>query len=142
MTMPSVPNLLDPKALAWIQSRSLLLAKEINKTTLDALRTLLSEGFERGDSIQTLTSTIEGYFKESEKYRAERIARTEVLTANNQGAVDRYKNEGIKEFEWLASPDSCEECLPLDGKIFPIDSGEQPPLHPNCTCGILSVIPE
>jgi SPP1 gp7 family putative phage head morphogenesis protein len=136
----TMPNLLDPKALAWIKSRSLLLAKEINKTTLDALRTLLSEGFERGDSIQTLTNSIEGYFSENEKFRAERIARTETLTASNKGAVDRYQSEGIEEFEWLASPDSCEECTPLDGKIFPVDSGDQPPLHIQCRCSILPVV--
>jgi SPP1 gp7 family putative phage head morphogenesis protein len=118
------------------------LAKSINKTTIDALRKILSDGFAQGDSIQTLTGKLEGFFKESEKWRAEQIARTEVQTAANFGAVERYKSEGITEFEWLASPNSCEECLPLDGKRFPIDSGEQPPLHNNCTCGILAVIPE
>jgi len=135
-------NLLDKYALEWISTRSLLLAKSINKTTLDALREALKEGFTQGESIQQLTKRIEGYFSESEKYRAEAIARTEVQTAANRGTVQRYKSEGIEEFQWIANPMACEECLPLDGKIFSIDSGEEPPLHINCTCGIISVIPE
>jgi SPP1 gp7 family putative phage head morphogenesis protein len=138
MTMPS--DNLDQSALEWINTRSLLLAKSMNKTTLDALRLALKEGFELGESIPQLTKRLEGYFSEAQKYRAKMVARTEVLTASNQGAVDRYKKEGIKEFEWLASPDSCEECSPLDGQKFSIDSGEQPPLHVNCRCSILSVL--
>ncbi len=135
MTMPTPDNLFDPIALEWIKTRSLLLAKEINKTTLDALRSLLSEGFERGDSISQLTNSIEGYFKESEKYRAEMISRTEVSQAANQGALQRYQDEGFKKVEWLASPNSCEECLPEDGKVYELsESYGMIPKHPNCTC--------
>ncbi len=140
--VPKQFDLLDERALEWISTRSLLLAKSINKTTLDTLRSLLAEGFEKGESIRDLTKRIEGYFDESEKWRAEACARTETLTASNRGAIDRYKAEGIEEFEWLAAPDSCEECVPLDGQRFPIDSGEQPPRHVNCRCSVLSVIPE
>ena len=132
MTMPH--NLLDERALEWINTRSLLLAKLINKTTIDALKSILSEGFARGDSIGTLTKQLEGYFSDNEKWRAELVARTEVQTAANYGAVERYKSEGFTKFEWMSSPDACEECAPLDGKVFDVGSGEQPPLHPNCRC--------
>jgi SPP1 gp7 family putative phage head morphogenesis protein len=133
-------NLLDYRALQFIQTRSLLLAKSINKTTLDSLRVILADGFEKGESIKVLSKRIEGYFSENEKYRADMTARTEVITASNQGANDRYQAENVKEVEWLSSPDSCAECLELDGQIFPIDSGPRPCLHPNCSCGILPVI--
>jgi len=131
-------ELLDQRALEFIKTRSLLLAKSINKTTLDALRKILSDGFAQGDSIQTLTGKLEGYFKESEKWRAEMVARSEVITASNKGANDRYQSEGVKEIEWLASPQSCPECAELDGQVFPIDSGPRPAYHPNCTCTILA----
>ncbi len=136
----TIPNIIDVHAQDWITTRSLLLAKSLNETTKKALRNILAEGFNQGLSIKEITKNIQGYYSESEKWRAEMTSRTEVLTANNQGAVDRYKNEGIEEFEWLASPDSCPECAVLDGQIFSIISGEQPPKHPNCRCSILAVI--
>lgn len=136
MTMP----LIDENALEWIDERALLLAKEINKTTLEALKKILSDGFARGDSIKQITNSLSEYFPLNEKWRAERIARNEVITASNRGANDRYQKEGIQQVEWLASPGACPECSMLDGKIFPIDSGERPALHPNCVCTILPVI--
>jgi SPP1 gp7 family putative phage head morphogenesis protein len=130
---------LNEHSIDWINKRSLLLAKSINETTLKALREIIKIGYEQGESIATITKRIADYFPESEKYRAEAIARTETLTANNEGSIQRYKDEGVKEFEWLASPDACEECQPLDGQVFPIDSDTKPPYHVNCRCTILSV---
>jgi len=67
---------------------------------MDALRKLLAEGFEQGESIQQLTKRIEGYFSENEKYRAELISRTEVISASNEGALHRYELEGIDKSEF------------------------------------------
>jgi SPP1 gp7 family putative phage head morphogenesis protein len=116
------------------------LAKEINKTTLDALRSLLAEGFERGDSISQLTKSIEGYFSESEKYRAEMISRTEVIGASNEGALQRYENEGITKSEFYPSPDACEECLPLASEYETKEVHGMIPVHPNCRCVWLPVV--
>ncbi len=137
-----VTKQLDSFAKAWILQRSLKLAKSINMTTMDAIRKALAEGFTEGESIQQLTKRIEGYFTDNAKYRAEMISRTEVITASNKGANDRYQKSGIKEIEWLASPDSCEVCAELDGQIFPIDSGPRPAYHPHCRCTILAVLPD
>ena len=139
MSIPEKKQI-DDFAKAWILQRSLTLAKSINVTTMDAIRKALAGGFEAGESIQQLTKRIEGYFTENEKYRAEMIARTEVITCSNRGANDRYQKEGIKEVEWYSAPDSCPDCDALNGQIFPIDSGERPALHPNCRCVILPVI--
>jgi len=86
-------ELLDPQALEWIQTRSLKLATEINKTTMSDLKRVLSAGFERGDSIQQMTQNISGYF-DGAKYRAERVARTETIAASNEGTLRRYEKEG------------------------------------------------
>ena len=131
---------LDSYALNWIKLRSLTLAKSINKTTLEALRNELALGFEAGESITQLSKRIEGYFTDNSKVRAEMVSRTEVITASNRGANDRYQKEGIKQVEWFTSPGGCPECEALNGNIYPIDSGERPSLHPNCRCTILPVI--
>lgn len=126
---------LDEFARQWILSRSLTLAKSINSTTMDALRKVLAEGFTNGESIQQLTKRIEGYFSETEKWRAEMVSRTEVISASNEGALHRYELEGIDKSEWLASPTSCEECQAEDGRVFITkDSHGLIPKHPNCTC--------
>jgi len=131
---------LDNYALDWIKLRSLTLAKSINKTTMEALRNELALGFEAGESIQQLTKRIEGYFTENAKTRAEMVSRTEVITASNRGANDRYQKEGIDKIEWFAAPDSCEECAVLDGNIYPINEGPRPALHPRCRCTILPIL--
>jgi SPP1 gp7 family putative phage head morphogenesis protein len=139
MTMPS--DNLDQSALEWIETRSLLLAKSMNKTTLDALRLALKEGFELGESIPQLTKRLESYFSEAQKYRAEMIARTEVISALNEGALDRYSKENIKEVEFLASPDACSECSQFDAQLFNLsDSHGFIPVHPNCRCSWLAEI--
>jgi hypothetical protein len=54
-------------------------------------------------------------------------ARSEVFAANS---------DLITSLSWTSTLDSncCIECGELDGEELPIDSGERPPLHPNCRC--------
>jgi len=132
-----MPDLMDEAARAWILERSLLLAKSINKTTLEAIRNELALGFEAGESITQLSKRIEGYFTDKAKIRATMISRTEVVTASNRGANDRYQKEGISKIEWYSAPDSCPECAVLNGNIYPINEGPRPALHPRCRCSIL-----
>ena len=132
---------LDSFAKEWILLRSLTLAKAINLTTMEALRHELALGFEAGESIQQLTKRIEGYFTENAKVRAEMVSRTEVIAASNEGALHRFELEGVGKSEFLAAPDACEVCLPLDGEIYVTkDSHGIIPLHPNCRCKWLGVI--
>ncbi len=126
---------IDDFARMWILQRSLTLAKSINKTTMEALRNELALGFEAGESITQLSKRIEGYFTENAKARAEMVSRTEVIASSNEGALHRFELEGIGKSEFMAAPDACEVCLPLDGKIYPTqDSHGIIPLHPFCRC--------
>jgi len=133
---------LDQYALDWIKLRSLTLAKSINMTTMDAIRKALAEGFAEGESIQQLTKRIEGYFEGNTKARAEMVARTETISASNEGALHRYQLEGIDKSEFYPSPDACEVCLELAGEY---DTNEASGMitdktHPNCRCVFLPVI--
>ena len=145
---------LDSYALDWIKLRSLTLAKSINKTTLEALRSQLALGFEAGESIQELTKRIEGYFTENAKTRAEIISRTETIAASNRGAQDRYQKEGVQKKEWFSAPDARPTHLEANGQIvaindnFNVGAGSGPgpgqiglPEEDiNCRCAILPVI--
>jgi len=126
---------LDSYALDWIKLRSLTLAKSINKTTLEALRSELALGFTAGESIQQLTKRIEGYFTENAKARAELISRTEVISAFSEGQLHRYETEGVDKSEFYAAPDACDECLSYNGQIYPTkESHDIIPVHPRCRC--------
>lgn len=94
--------------------------------------------------------------------RAKVIARTEVADAAMQGRYLGWEsgvqsgiidNQSVKE--WIAEPDACSICLPLDGMIigwtgdFPIGANgttgttdRMPPAHPNCRCSVALLPPD
>ena len=131
---------IDEFAKIWILQRSLKLAVSINITTLEALRRELSLGFEAGESISQITKRIEGYFEDNAKYRAEMVARTEISSAANEGALHRYEIEGIDKSEFYPAPTSCEECLALVGEYPTRESHGMIPVHPHCVCTWLPVV--
>lgn len=149
---------LDEFARMWILNRSLTLAKSINATTMDAIRKVLAEGFEAGESMPQLSKRIEGYFTENAKYRSEMISRTEVVAASNRGAIDRYAKEGIEQKEWFAAMDerTRDTHLAANGQIVGINEdfkvgadsmpgpgqGSDPAENVNCRCVVLAVLPD
>lgn len=85
--------------------------------------------------------------------RAETIARTEIMDAVNEGALeaaDQAIDEGFLSKdavkEWIATADelTCPTCGELDGEQKPLDDDfdtdggpvDAPPAHPNCRCTI------
>ncbi len=133
---------LDEFARTWILRRSLTLAKLINTTTMDAIRKALSNGFAEGESIAQLAKRIEGYFDTNAKARSEMVARTETISASNEGALHRYELEGIDKSEFYPSPDACEVCLDIakDPIYVTKDASGVIPVHSNCRCVWLPVV--
>ena len=74
--------------------------------------------------------------------QAKRIVNSEYVHVANRAATDRYKTAGITKYRWLCNEDerTCPECSAMDGKVFDIDSGILPILHPNCRCSTIAVI--
>ena len=73
--------------------------------------------------------------------RSKIIARTEVTRVSNQGAIDFFKDQGVKEVTYIASLGSltCPICQELDGKIFPITRTPEIPTHVNCRCSYVNI---
>jgi len=131
---------IDEPALEWIATRSLTLATSINETTKREIRKQLAEGFEQGESIPKLTRRIRGYFDNAYKRRAPMVARTEVISAANEGALRGYEEQGIQKVEFYPAPDACGECLAEVG-VYPVDEAHgKIPVHPNCRCVFLSIV--
>lgn len=103
--------------------------------------------------------------------RARMLAHTGAIWAYGEGAVQRYKNEGVAVVEWLTADDDlrCPFCAEMNGKrvetsepffssgdtlslpdvgTLKIPSGARgfdvrhPPLHPNCRCTIIPIVDE
>ena len=79
---------------------------EVSLTTHQALVEALASGLERGESTEQLALRVRHLDKVFGPVRAERIARTEVLTANRHGGYQMGKEAGCTEHEWRARIES------------------------------------
>jgi len=136
----------NPNVVKWIKKRCGDSIKSILDTTKDKLRKTLAEGIEAGESIPHLASRVSAVYDEAKGSRAIKIARTETMSASNQGALQAYDQSGVvKKKEWLIAGGACDECIPMQGEAVKLHSSfscgvDSPPLHPNCRCTVLPVI--
>ena len=109
------------------------------------LKEELNRGLIRGDSLQDISRVIANKLNNSYS-NAMRLVRTESCYVMNEATVNNYKENGIKEYEFMAFLDSktSKVCRKLDGKKFSIEEYQAglnlPPLHPNCRSCIVPVI--
>lgn len=79
-------------------------------------------------------------------FNADRLVRTELTYVQNQAAANRYKEAGIKKYEFLAEIDgrTSSICKGLDGKVFKFSDMNvgvnMPPCHPFCRSTIIPVV--
>ncbi|HJQ99693.1 MAG TPA: phage portal protein, partial [Candidatus Polarisedimenticolaceae bacterium] len=123
-------DLNDPVALAWIKAKSVKLAVDANRFTLetisdevaDAVQEAVAAGFAEGETIAAIEDRINSVYEFAVETRAERIARTEVVSASNAGNLDAIKQAGAERKEWLSSRDEKvrETHDVLDGTEVPV----------------------
>lgn len=104
-----------------------------------------------GLSLDRIDLLLERYIAKKVRQRADLIARTEIMDALNDGALEGWKQaraDGLlgagATKEVIVTPDErlCPVCEPLDGQEQPLDKpfltadGEfmMPPFHPACRC--------
>jgi len=83
------------------------------------------------------------------RQRALTIARTETIYAHAEGQLDSFQRMGIREVkskaEWLTAGDDrvCPRCEVMEGEVMTVSKARgQIPLHPNCRCAWLPVVPD
>ncbi|MFA5128553.1 MAG: phage portal protein [Patescibacteria group bacterium] len=139
-----------------------LLAESYNETTLDLLKTKLSEGLDAGEGLDQLKDRVSTIYEFSDEYRAARVAQTETFRTGNAATREAWKQSGVvKTLKWYTAEDEqvCEFCGPMHDKTVGVeekwfDRGEEitgadggklnvdyvdienPPLHANCRCYI------
>ena len=111
------------------------------------IKSELSKGLIRGESLQDISKIISDKFDTSFS-NAMRLVRTESCWVMNEATINNYKENGIKEYEFMAFLDkkTSKQCRDLDGKKFSIEEYKAgvnlPPLHPNCRSCIVPIVEE
>jgi SPP1 gp7 family putative phage head morphogenesis protein len=108
----------------------------------DVLKDIIIADLEKGTSIPEIRKDIMTEAADMSGYEAERIARTEVLRAANEGRLRAYHAEGVGRVEFVAADDerTCPECNAEDGKELTLaEAGGLLPLHPQCRCTYIPI---
>lgn len=137
----------DSKAIQKrIQKRAEMFAETTTKTTLEKLDATLAEGISQSEGIKDLMKRVEDVYEDFPAYRTELIARTEATAANNEGAMEGFRQSGVATGkEWINSGDDRvreehQDGVGVGGEIVDLDSdfsnGLPYPQEPNCRCVI------
>jgi uncharacterized protein with gpF-like domain len=152
-----------PNAEAIAETQTSLVrqfSRDISDHTAQAIEGRIRAGIEAGDSIDDITKQIEADTGFS-RARSERIARTEVQRAANNGKLARYKEAGVTTKYSVTAPGATavhraiearasdgipmdepfvragETIVGADGSRETYDRDMQsPPYRPNCRCSI------
>ncbi len=108
---------------------------------LTELRNGLRNTIVLGDSKDKLVDHINKTFKKGFA-NSDRLVRTELMHAINQGQRQKYIDSGITKLETIVMEDErlCNECGGRAGEIVDVDSKDVPPFHPRCRCCRVPVV--
>lgn len=154
--------------------------RAVNRSYLETKARLVAEGFPARTAQSQARRMAQAYAERLRQTRATAIARTEILSAHNEGRLLGWRQATAESIaptnalkRWIVrvpprtggvaftvrsgtgrtrrrrvdydSP--CEHCLPFNGETVPVEEPfsngvMMPPLHPNCVCSAVLVIPE
>lgn len=132
---------MPPKFANLLFERQKEVAALVHDTTIGILEKVVREGVETGKSFVDIKNEV-AQATRMEGYKAERIARTEVNWAFNEGHRRYVENLGIKAYKISVAKTACDRCLDASKKIYKISKTGVLPVHPNCRCVLVSVIPD
>ena len=134
----------NERATKWAREHAAELAKGISETSRERIQAAVARAQEEGGLDEMYDDILDAVGSEA---RADMIARTESMTAANEGnregwrqAVDEGLLTGNERVVWIATDGACPEiCAPMDGETRALDDEdydgqEPPPAHPNCRC--------
>lgn len=118
-------------------------------TSIDTrLSGVLAQGMIEGIGVQKIARNIRDSVESIGITRARRLARTEVIRAHAEATLNSYEEaqiEGVDvESEFSTSGDNkvCPKCSELEGQTYTLEEARGIiPVHPNCRCAWLPVVP-
>jgi len=135
----------NEKSVEWAKERAGDLIDGISDTTREKIREIIGDVVNEGDWDEAYDE-LQDIFDDEDRTRM--IARTESMTATNEGQRDLWEQavkdgylNGDEQQVWITTPDDklCDICEPLEGVTVGMDEDfpeEGPPAHPNCRCTI------
>lgn len=149
-------TMLDLKAAIRTAQRN---ANSSIETALKAVKSDLQGGIVKGNPREIITQRVaESFTKEGMTsfitidnrqlpldFYSEVVARTNLKKANIDGALSRYKENGIQYVTVAGGTPTCHECAAYRGIVFSLVEGDPDfpylppntfPLHPNCNCSL------
>ena len=131
------------KKLKLLQTRTLTDLKNVNADMARRLENVLVDGLVQGKQPYELIPDIKKAIGVNE-FRAETIARTEIVRANAEGNLDALEALGVDEVavlvEWSTAGDQrvCSLCKALEGVTLKLKEAHNLiPRHPNCRCAFI-----
>jgi HK97 family phage portal protein len=151
-----------PWVADMLASRANQLAGQVTQTTYDSIVAQLVDGVADGESIEQLAERIRGVFSHADAVRAERIARTEVISAYNAATTrgaEALPRDVVIAREWIATRDSRvrDSHAAADGQVqlvglpftvsgraasYPGDPSLPASETVNCRCAVALLTPE
>ena len=115
-------GLTNEERVKYAREHTNKLSGSIAKTSVNDVRDTIAKGIEEGKDLRKVRTELMEKVDGWTEARAETVARTETLTAANQGSLAIMKKAGIEYKQWLAAPDACPFCRSLAEQVSAIDS--------------------
>lgn len=131
---------MKPDFTELILERQGYLKRTLQKTTLDKTQKVIREGVEAGKSFPDIAEDLRTSLGMS-GVRSEIIARTETNWALNEGQREYMDSLGVTQYQISPAVTACPLCIEAAKKEYSISQKDVLPVHPNCRCTIISVIP-
>ena len=98
-------------------------------------------------SLNRIYATMDGYRAERNRlmkkfdtteYEVMRLLKTENARIGSQVQIEAFKENEFTHYVFCAEPGACDECAPLDGKVFAVEDAQiglnLRPVHVLCRC--------
>jgi hypothetical protein len=150
----------------YVEGYTFELVKGVTETMADQMRTVISAGLEKGQTINEIQQELTDRVPDVSLARAETIARTETARAAQNGSLTQAEELGFEAKTWSLSGNPCGLCegaaaalggkqVPIgepffragdtiagtDGKMYTMarDVRAACELHPNCSCSSIEI---
>jgi len=110
-------GLTNEEAVKYAKTHTNRLSGSIAKTSVRDVRETIAKGISEGKDLRKVRAELMEKVEGWSEARAETVARTETLTAANQGSLAIMQKAGIEYKQWLAAPDACAHCKALSEQV-------------------------
>jgi SPP1 gp7 family putative phage head morphogenesis protein len=137
-----------PEKVQLLASRSFTDLVNVTEDMATKMGRVLVDGLVTGSNPREIADNLDDVL-DIGLQRADVIARTEIIRAHAEGQLDAFDKLGVDEIgvevEWSTAGDErvCPECEDMEGKVYSVEEAHgMIPLHPQCRCAFIPVVPE